>query len=103
MWGGRTSWGATKSGEIYDMAQWYPRMCVYDDLRGWDTLPYMGSEFYLEYGHFDYYVTVPTNFDRGGFGRDRESEGGADDDGDHAPGSGDGTATRRFIFVRRPR
>ena len=33
---------------------------VYDDLRGWDTLPYIGSEFYLEYGHFDYYVTVPS-------------------------------------------
>ena len=59
-WGGRTSWGATKSGEIYDMAQWYPRMCVYDDLRGWDTLPYIGSEFYLEYGHFDSYLTVPS-------------------------------------------
>ncbi len=60
-WGGRTSWGATKSGgEIYDIAQWYPRMCVYDDLRGWDTLPYLGNEFYLEYGHFDYYVTVPS-------------------------------------------
>jgi hypothetical protein len=60
-WGGRTSWGTTKDGEIYDMAQWYPRMCVYDDLRGWDTLPYVGSEFYLEYGHFDYFVTVPSN------------------------------------------
>jgi hypothetical protein len=60
-WGGRTSWGASKQGEIYDMAQWYPRMCVYDDLRGWDTLPYLGSEFYLEYGRFDYYVTVPWN------------------------------------------
>lgn len=59
-WGGRTSWGTTKNGDIYDMAQWYPRMCVYDDLRGWDTLPYIGSEFYLEYGHFDYYVTVPS-------------------------------------------
>jgi Peptidase family M1 domain len=59
-WGGRTSWGMTKDGEIYDMAQWYPRMCVYDDLRGWDTLPYVGSEFYLEYGHFDYFVTVPS-------------------------------------------
>ena len=61
-WGGRTSWGMSKKGEIYDMAQWYPRMCVYDDLRGWDTQPYIGSEFYLEYGHFDYYVTVPSNF-----------------------------------------
>ncbi len=61
VWGGRTSWGMSEKGEIYDMAQWYPRMCVYDDLRGWDTLPYIGSEFYLEYGHFDYYVTVPSN------------------------------------------
>nr|WP_246302040.1 M1 family metallopeptidase [Granulicella arctica] len=61
VWGGRTSWGMSKQGEIYDMAQWYPRMCVYDDLRGWDTLPYIGSEFYLEYGHFDYFVTVPSN------------------------------------------
>jgi hypothetical protein len=60
--GGRTSWGKSPKGEIYDIAQWYPRMCVYDDLRGWDTLPYIGSEFYLEYGHFDYYVTVPANF-----------------------------------------
>ena len=60
VWGGRTSWGATKQGDIYDIAQWYPRICVYDDLRGWDTLPYLGSEFYLEYGHFDYYVTVPS-------------------------------------------
>jgi hypothetical protein len=60
VWGGRTSWGSSKQGEIYDIAQWYPRMCVYDDLRGWDTLPYLGSEFYLEYGHFDYYVTVPS-------------------------------------------
>jgi len=58
--GGRTSWVATLKGEIYDIAQWYPRMCVYDDLRGWDTLPYLGNEFYLEYGHFDYYVTVPS-------------------------------------------
>jgi hypothetical protein len=61
-WGGRTSWDAYKQGDIYDLAQWYPRMCVYDDLHGWDTQPYLGNEFYLEYGHFDYYVTVPSNF-----------------------------------------
>jgi hypothetical protein len=59
--GGRTSWVTTPKGEIYDIAQWYPRMAVYDDLRGWDTLPYLGNEFYLEYGHFDYYVTVPSD------------------------------------------
>lgn len=61
LFGERTSWGKAQQGEIYDIAQWYPRMCVYDDLRGWDTEPYLANEFYLEYGHFDYYVTVPAN------------------------------------------
>ncbi|MDB6042919.1 MAG: Peptidase rane alanine aminopeptidase [Gammaproteobacteria bacterium] len=59
LFGGRTSWTTTKNGEIYDIAQWYPRMAVYDDLHGWDTLPYLAQEFYLEYGSFDYFVTVP--------------------------------------------
>ena len=61
LFGGRTSWGKAQQGDIYDIAQWYPRMCVYDDLHGWDTLPYLANEFYLEYGHFDYYITVPAN------------------------------------------
>ncbi len=59
--GGRTAYAASRNGEIYDVAQWYPRMAVFDDLRGWDTLPYLGAEFYLEYGDFDYFVTVPWN------------------------------------------
>ena len=59
--GGRTEHASTQNGEIYDIAQWYPRMAVYDDIHGWDTLPYLGSEFYLEYGDFDYSVTVPWN------------------------------------------
>ena len=37
-------------------------MCVYDDLEGWCTLPFLGSgEFYCEYGDFDYTVTVPND------------------------------------------
>lgn len=59
--GGRTDFFQTKNGKVYEMAQWYPRMCVYDDLHGWDTLPFLGSgEFYCEYGDFDYTVTVPS-------------------------------------------
>ena len=49
----------TKNGKIFSVAQWYPRMCVYDDVRGWNTNPYLGSEFYLEYGDFDAAITVP--------------------------------------------
>jgi hypothetical protein len=61
LFGGRTAWVATRNGDIFDIAQWYPRMAVYDDIRGWDTAPYLGQEFYLEYGHFDYFVTVPAD------------------------------------------
>jgi hypothetical protein len=61
-WGGRTGWMDTAHGPVYSIAQWYPRMAVYDDLRGWDTLPYLQQEFYLEYGDFDYSVTVPANW-----------------------------------------
>ncbi|GAB2783271.1 M1 family metallopeptidase [Rhabdobacter roseus] len=50
----------TKNGIIYEMAQWYPRVCVYDDIEGWNVLPYLGAgEFYLDYGDFEYNVTVP--------------------------------------------
>jgi hypothetical protein len=52
----------TKNGWIYEVAQWYPRMCVYDDVQGWNTLPYLGQgEFYLEYGDIDFTITAPSN------------------------------------------
>lgn len=52
----------TKNGKIYAIAQWYPRMCVFDDVLGWNTLPYLGAgEFYLDYGNFDFTVTAPAN------------------------------------------
>jgi hypothetical protein len=60
--GGRTDYFDTKNGKIYEIAQWYPRMCVYDDSHGWDTLPFLGAgEFYLEYGDIDYRVTAPAD------------------------------------------
>ncbi len=52
----------TKNGKIFTIAQWYPRMCVYDDINGWNTNPYLGaSEFYLEYGDFEVNITAPSN------------------------------------------
>jgi peptidase M1-like protein len=51
-----------QQGYVYEIAQWYPRMCVYDDVEGWNTLPYMGlGEFYCEYGDYDYFITAPAN------------------------------------------
>ncbi len=58
----RMGYTPTKNGIIYEIAQWYPRMEVYDDIIGWNTLPYLGAgEFYCDYGNFDYKVTVPSN------------------------------------------
>jgi Peptidase family M1 domain len=50
----------TRNGWVYELAQWYPRMCVYDDVDGWNTQPYLGAgEFYLEYGDYEFSVTAP--------------------------------------------
>ena len=58
----RTGVVETKNGKIFTIAQWYPRMCVYDDVRGWNISPYLGAgEFYLEYGDFDVAITAPAN------------------------------------------
>lgn len=58
----RTGRMNTRHGWIYEIAQWYPRMAVYDDVLGWNNIPYLGaSEFYLEYGNFDYTITAPAN------------------------------------------
>ena len=52
-----------RDGALYEMAQWYPRMVVYDDVRGWNHEPYIGAgEFYLEYGNFDVELTVPASY-----------------------------------------
>ena len=52
----------TKNGSIFTVAQWFPRMCVYDDIEGWNVLPYLGAgEFYLEYGNFEYSINVPAS------------------------------------------
>jgi hypothetical protein len=50
-------------GWLYEIAQWYPRLAVYDDVRGWNTEQYLGQgEFYLEYGDIDFAITVPRGF-----------------------------------------
>ncbi|HEV7387218.1 MAG TPA: M1 family metallopeptidase [Gemmatimonadaceae bacterium] len=48
---------------LYQVAQWYPRLAVFDDLRGWDTDPYLGDgEFYNNFGHFDVSIDVPAGW-----------------------------------------
>jgi hypothetical protein len=58
-----------RDGMLYYIAQWYPRVAVYDDVRGWNSEPYLGQgEFYLEYGDIDYTITLPAGFVAGGSG-----------------------------------
>ena len=48
---------------LYQPTQWYPRLAVYDDLRGWDTELYLGpSEFYNNFGRFDVRIDVPAGW-----------------------------------------
>jgi hypothetical protein len=48
---------------LFQVAQWYPRVAVYDDLRGWDQDPYLGpSEFYNNFGKYDVRITVPAGW-----------------------------------------
>jgi hypothetical protein len=52
-----------RDGALYEIAQWYPRVAVYDDIRGWNIEPYLGQgEFYLDYGDYAVSVTVPAGY-----------------------------------------
>lgn len=54
---------SVEDGKIYELAQWFPHVCKYDDVNGWNTLPYLGSgEFYTDFGSFDVSITVPRNY-----------------------------------------
>lgn len=47
---------------IYEIAQFYPRMCVYDNVKGWQNKPFFGpAEFALEFGDFEVAVTAPAD------------------------------------------
>jgi hypothetical protein len=48
---------------LYQVAQWYPQVAMYDDLRGWDMSQYLGiGEFYNQFGSFDVRITVPAGW-----------------------------------------
>jgi hypothetical protein len=52
-------WGT----DLYQIAQWYPQVAMYDDLRGWDTDQYLGKgEFYNQFGRFDVRITLPAGW-----------------------------------------
>ena len=101
-----TAWGATARSTRSRSG--IPRMAVYDDVRGWNTDPYLGQgEFYLEYGDIDYAVTVPAGYVVAGSGVLQNPRRGADAGADRAARSGraiaDGRADHHRARKRRRR
>lgn len=47
---------------VYTFAQWFPRMCVFDDYEGWQNKQFLGSgEFALTFGNYKVRITVPSD------------------------------------------
>lgn len=52
-----------EQGIIFEYAQWFPHVVKYDDVNGWNTLPYIGNgEFYTDFGDYDVSITAPRGF-----------------------------------------
>lgn len=54
-------------GVSYSMAQWYPKICEYDD-DGWHATPYVGREFYGVWGNFDVTIKIVDKYTLGAGG-----------------------------------
>ncbi len=46
----------------YFLAYFYPRVAVYDDTDGWDTMEHTGHEFYSDFNDYDVSLQVPPGF-----------------------------------------
>ncbi|MFN0213397.1 MAG: M1 family metallopeptidase [Saprospiraceae bacterium] len=51
----------SREGIEYSMAQWYPKLCEYDE-QGWHANPYVAREFYGVWGDFDVKISIDKNY-----------------------------------------
>ena len=55
--------GSQREGTLFEITQWYPRLNVYDDVKGWNTESYAtGAEYFLEYGDYSMELTLPAGY-----------------------------------------
>ncbi|MES3020361.1 MAG: M1 family metallopeptidase [Pseudomonadota bacterium] len=62
--GGRSGYESFKEdkNDLFEIAQWFPRMAAYYDVTGWQHKQFLGSgEFTLEFGDYDVQITVPAD------------------------------------------
>lgn len=61
--GGRSGYEPFADGNnVYCIAQFYPRMCVYNDVMGWQNKQFLGrGEFTVGFGDFDVEIRVPSD------------------------------------------
>ncbi|MCS7162401.1 MAG: M1 family metallopeptidase [Bacteroidia bacterium] len=60
---GRGGYLLTEKGPIYQVAQYYPRPVLLNDVRGWQKMPYYGpSEFATEFGTYEVTIRVPRGY-----------------------------------------
>ncbi len=52
------AWGFTH----YNGVQWFPKLCVYDRMHGWDTYQHLNKEFYGDFGLYDVVLDFPSNY-----------------------------------------
>ena len=61
-YGGRSGYETFENdvNKVYTIAQFFPRLCVYNDVEGWQNYQFWGNgEFALEFGDYDVKITVP--------------------------------------------
>lgn len=62
--GGRSGYEyfAEDKNYLYTIAQFHPRMCVYNDIEGWQNKQFLGQgEYTVGFGNFDVAITVPSD------------------------------------------
>ena len=61
--GGRSGYEKFEDGnDLFEIAQWFPRMAAYYDVYGWQHKQFLGAgEFTLEFGDYDVRITVPAD------------------------------------------
>jgi len=69
----RRSGRNNKEGVELSMTQWYPKLAAYDE-EGWHANPYLGAEFYADWGDYEVDITIDKSYTIGGTGYLKNSQ-----------------------------